>query len=59
MLNRTVVGVFFMLTLTACTTEQNYRGVQSPVWHDLTGEQKQLIVDQAYEKDFGQPPKKL
>lgn len=44
--------------LTACTTEQNYRGVQSPIWQDLTAEQKQLIVDQAYTKDFEQLSKK-
>jgi hypothetical protein len=49
-----ILTIILLVTLLgACTTEQNYRGVASPVWQDLTGEQKQLIVDQAYEKDFG------
>jgi hypothetical protein len=43
-------GLAFLLT--ACATEQKYRGVPSPHWQELTGEQKQLIVDQSYEQDF-------
>ena len=42
----------FMILLSACTAERNYRGVPAPSWQELTGEQKQLIVDQAYEQEF-------
>jgi len=47
-----LIAVFFVTLLTACTSERNYRGVPSPSWRELTGEQKQLVVDQAYEQDF-------
>lgn len=48
-----LVAALLVTMLTACTKEQNYRGVASPHWQELTGEQKQLIVDQAYEQEFG------
>jgi hypothetical protein len=49
---QTLVFIFFSMALMACTVEQKYRGVPSPHWQELTGEQKQLVVDQAYEQDF-------
>jgi len=53
-LNLSVLAIFSVFLLTACTVERNYRGVADPFWQELTGEQKQLVVDQAYEQDFGQ-----
>ena len=35
-----------------CTPEQNYRGVPSPLWEHLNGEQKQLVIDRAYRDDM-------
>lgn len=60
MLNRlSNISLFvFMILLTACATEKKYRGVADPCWTELTGEQKQLIVDQAYKQDFGESSKK-
>jgi len=49
---RVLTVILFITLLTACSTERNYRGVPNPSWQELTGEQKQLIVDQAYEQDF-------
>lgn len=40
------------ISIAACTPENNYRGVPEPKWQKLTAEQKQLIVDQAYESDI-------
>ncbi|MEI8055663.1 MAG: hypothetical protein WCH10_06745 [bacterium] len=57
-LNLSVLAVFSVFFLIACTAERNYRGVADPFWRELSGEQKQLIVDQAYERDFGQDIKK-
>ena len=49
-----VLKLLFTLTLilSGCTREQNYRGVPSPVWEHLTAEQKQLIVDRAYQEEM-------
>lgn len=41
-----------VLFLSSCTSETCYRGVNSAHWQELTAEQKQLIVDQAYEAEF-------
>lgn len=41
-----------LLPLTGCMSEQNYRGVPGPVWEHLTAEQKQLIVDRAYQDEM-------
>lgn len=38
--------------LSSCTHEVRYRNVPLAQWHKLTPEQKQLIVDQAYEAEF-------
>ncbi|MBU0744378.1 MAG: hypothetical protein KKE11_03310 [Gammaproteobacteria bacterium] len=56
--SKSFAAIFFIILLTSCTTEHNYRGVPSPHWQELSGEQKQLIVDQAYEKEFGSTDKK-
>jgi hypothetical protein len=37
-----------LLMLTACSTEQNYRGVPDATWKQLTPQQKQLIVDRSF-----------
>ncbi len=50
---KSALALIALVTLSACTAEKNYRGVAAPHWQELTGEQRQLIVDQAYEKDFG------
>jgi len=48
-----ILSVFLLSSiLSACSVEQRYRGVASPEWKELTGEQRQLIVDQAYEQEF-------
>jgi hypothetical protein len=39
--------------MVACVHETNYRGVPAPQWQKLTAEQKQMIVDQAYEDEMG------
>lgn len=52
-INCIVVVAVLMIILSACTVEQNYREVPSSHWQELTGEQKQLVVDQAYEQEFG------
>jgi len=41
-------------TLVGCAAEQNYRGVPSPSWKHLSAEQKQLIVDRAYQDEIKQ-----
>ncbi len=48
--------IFFCVvcTLMGCTPEQNYRGVPSPLWEHLNGEQKQLVIDRAYRDDMQQ-----
>lgn len=51
-----VILAFSMIT--ACSREQTYRGVPDPTWQQLTPEQKQLIVDQAYQEDLEQPSTK-
>lgn len=38
--------------LCACTTEPVYRGVPAQAWSQLSGEQKQLIVDQAFQSEI-------
>ncbi len=38
-----------MFLLTACSTEQNYRGVPDTAWKQLTPAQKQLIVDRSFQ----------
>jgi hypothetical protein len=38
--------------LVGCATERNYRGVPETTWSELSGEQKQLIVDNAYEDEI-------
>lgn len=39
------------LVLTGCSTNnQTYRGVSPQVWSQLTPEQRQLIVDQSYQR---------
>lgn len=53
MSNFKIILSFLCATLCACTAEHNYRGVPSPHWQELSGEQKQLIVDQAYEQEIG------
>lgn len=40
------------LLLVGCATERNYRGVPETTWSELSGEQKQLIVDNAYENEI-------
>lgn len=47
--------IFLLLAfcfLSGCKAEQNYRGVPSPAWEHLTVEQKQLIVDRAYQDEI-------
>jgi uncharacterized lipoprotein YajG len=44
-----LLAIFF---LSGCKSEQNYRGVPSPAWEHLTVEQKQLIVDRAYQDEL-------
>jgi len=39
------------MQLTACTREVTYRGVPEAKWQKLTAEQKQLLVDHAYEEE--------
>lgn len=49
MLNSIKKWVFILsILLASCASEQNYRGVPSPKWQQLTPEQKQLIVDQSF-----------
>lgn len=54
--NSVILGkiVLFLafFSLVGCVCEQNYRGVPSPVWEHLTAEQKQLIVDRAYQDEM-------
>jgi len=38
--------------LVGCAAERNYRGVPETTWSELSGEQKQLIVDNAYEDEI-------
>lgn len=40
------------ILLIGCKAETQYRGVSEPVWQQLSAEQKQLIVDQAYQNEF-------
>lgn len=47
-----IVLLMALLPLNGCTPEQNYRGVPGPVWEHLTAEQKQLIVDRAYQDEM-------
>lgn len=47
-----VIFFCFVLELSGCAVEQNYRGVPEPVWQHLTAEQKQLIVDQSFAKEM-------
>ncbi len=35
-----------------CTREANYRGIPEPTWQHLSAEQKQLIVDRAYQDEM-------
>jgi hypothetical protein len=44
--------ISFIVVLAGCTPEQNYRGVPSPQWQQLTPEQKQLIVDQSFKDEM-------
>jgi hypothetical protein len=46
-------GILFLalLLFTGCAREATYRGVSAQHWQKLTPEQKQLIVDQAYEEE--------
>lgn len=47
------VGIIFILLLIAgCVKEPTYRGVSAQQWRNLTSEQKQLIVDKAYEEEI-------
>jgi len=48
---KNLVLLVVFLSLISCQPEQNYRGVPSPTWKHLTAEQKQLIVDRAYEDE--------
>lgn len=41
-----------LLGLSACTREQYYRGIPEHQWQHLSGEQKQLIVDKAYQTEM-------
>lgn len=43
--------------LSACSSEPTYRGVPNTAWQQLSAEQRQLIVDQAYQEDFHKPSK--
>lgn len=49
-----IVIILFLsfISLMGCRREENYRGVPEPLWKHLTAEQKQLIVDRAYEDDM-------
>lgn len=38
--------------LIACTSEVRYRGVPRESWNQLNSEQKQLIVDKSFVKEF-------
>jgi len=38
-----------------CTVHREVRGVSDVTWHQLGGEQKQLIVDQSYQQFMQQP----
>ena len=40
------------LGLSACAKEQYYRGVSQHQWEHLSGEQRQLIVDKAYQDEM-------
>ncbi len=41
-----------VLSLMGCAAEQNYRGVPSQTWEHLTSEQRQLIIDRAYQDEI-------
>lgn len=47
-----VILIICALALSACTTENNYRGVPEPTWKQLSAEQKQLIVDRSFQEEF-------
>lgn len=46
--------IFLIFLLSGCAAEQNYRGVPSTSWKHLSAEQRQLIVDKAYQDDIRQ-----
>jgi outer membrane biogenesis lipoprotein LolB len=50
-----LLTIVFSLLLTACTPEQNIRGVPATTWQQLTPEQKQIIIEQSYQHDIENP----
>lgn len=44
--------ITLILLLLGCSTEPVYRGVPATAWSQLSGEQKQLIVDQAFQAEI-------
>lgn len=49
---RTLVFLRMVYCVNGCTPEANYRGVPGPTWQHLSAEQKQLIVDRAYQNEI-------
>ena len=47
-----VILVSLIAMCMGCAGESNYRGVPSAVWHALTAEQKQLIVERSYQDEM-------
>lgn len=41
-----------MMCVTGCAKERSYRGVPEHQWEHLSGEQKQLIIDKAYQDEL-------
>lgn len=44
--------ITLLCLISACATEQNYRGVPETTWNQLSGEQKQLIVDRSFQDEM-------
>lgn len=55
----TLVFSWLFLGLCACAKEQNYRGVPEHLWQHLSGEQRQLIIDKAYQEEIQQQNKSV
>jgi len=49
---RKLAFISTILLLIGCTPEQSYRGVPAVKWQHLTAEQKQLIVDKAFQDEM-------
>ncbi|MBA3660637.1 MAG: hypothetical protein H0W64_02820 [Gammaproteobacteria bacterium] len=52
---KNVLISFFVLLVSGCAYERNFRGIPEPTWKQLALEQKQLIVDQSFEEEISSP----